>query len=150
MKRFMVVMTVLLIITIVLYGYMNNREFQVIDAHHGEYTAQILVNHLPLSTSESIDWWVNNQSAILTKYKIRPSNAGGPWYIKIFSFGDGYQESGREDRLCFEDVPPPKNCIDKDILMSIDRTRDGETKIRRRDAIYILTKEGGITKSKND
>ncbi len=45
--------------------------------------------------------------------------------IVIYAFGEGYQEEGKKDRRCFEDMAPPRNCIDKNILMMIWRTRDG-------------------------
>ncbi|WP_341844372.1 DUF943 family protein [Kosakonia oryziphila] len=68
-----------------------------------------------------------NQNKILKKYNI-PTGDKTPVLIVIYAFGDGYQEEGKEDRPCFSDIKPPKNCIDKNILMMIWRTRDGGVK----------------------
>jgi hypothetical protein len=150
MKRLLIISVVLVVIASGVYFYLNGREVKVIDAHHGPYSAVIIVNHLPLSTSVSIDWWLKNKSAIYLKYKILPSDAGGPESITFFAFGEGYQELGREDRLCFADMKPPKNCIDKGILMQISRTRDGDTQFRRHRNTYLMTQDGKITEGSKD
>ena len=150
MKKLLIILAVLMFMASGVYFYLNGREVKVIDAHHGPYSADIIVNHLPLSTSVSIDWWLKNKSAIYLKYKILPSDAGGPESITFFAFGEGYQELGREDRLCFADMKPPKNCIDKGILMQIGRTRYGDTQFRRHGNTYLMTQDGKITEVSKD
>ena len=132
------------------YLYLNFRSIKVIDAHQNTTHAQILVDRLPVSTSASIYWWMKNKSAIYSKYKILPSDAGGPESITFFAFGEGYQELGREDRLCFADMKPPQNCIDKGILMQISRTRDGDTQFRRHGNTYLRTQDGKITEGSKE
>ncbi|AML59334.1 putative membrane protein [Serratia rubidaea] len=39
--------------------------------------------------------------------------------MTFWLFGDGYQEEGKYDRLCFDDMPTKKNCIDKNLLMMV-------------------------------
>ncbi|AVJ17752.1 hypothetical protein CLM71_11715 [Serratia sp. MYb239] len=129
------------------YTYLNQRAIKVFAAHHGTYTAEILVDHLPLSAAASIDWWLKNQHEILSKYHIRSSDDGGPVYITVFAFGDGYKEEEKKDRRCFSDVEPPKNCIDKDILMTINRTRSGETRFNFEYSSYLKTHDGKIVKT---
>lgn len=150
MKNLMISMFLLVLIATGVYIYLNVRTVKVNDAHQNTTHAQILVDRLPLSTSASIDWWLKNKSAIYSKYRILPSDAGGPRYITIFAFGEGYQELGREDRLCFADMKPPKNCIDKDILMLINRTRYGDTEFRRHGNAYLMTQDGKIIEVSKD
>jgi hypothetical protein len=150
MKRLLIISVVLVVIASGVYFYLNSRDVKVIDAHLTPYSAVIIVNHLPLSTSVSIDWWLKNKSAIYSKYNIPPSDAGGPESITFFAFGEGYQELGREDRLCFADMAPPKNCIDKGILMQISRTRNGDTQFRRHGSTYLMTQDGKITEGSKD
>lgn len=146
MRNLRVIVITIVIIAFCLYSYLNNREVKVIDAHHNKYTAEILVDHLPFSKSASIDWWLNNQDEIRSKYKI-PFGEKGPIFITIYAFGDGYKEEGKKDRLCFDDVKPPKNCIDKDILMSVNRTRNGDTEFGFEYSAYFRTKDGTLIKS---
>lgn len=150
MKKLMISVFLLVLTATGVYIYLNFRSIKVIDAHQNTTHAEILVDRLPISTSASIDWWIKNKSAIYSKYKILPSDAGGPRYITIFGFGEGYQELGREDRLCFADMAPPKNCIDKDILMLINRTRNGDTQFRRHENTYLMTQDGKITEGSKD
>lgn len=153
MKKILIISFLVFFIAGGSYLYLNFRDVKVIDAHHDQYTAQILVDHLPLSTSASIDWWVKNQAEILSRYKILPKESGGPAFLSVFSFGKGYQDDGykdREDRLCFADMKPPKNCIDKDIIMLIYRTRNGDTQFRRHENTYLMTQDGKITEVSKD
>lgn len=86
----------------------------------------LATDRLPLSDSAIINWWQKNQSSIREKYHISAAEAG-PLFMTIYAFGDGYKEEGQEDRLYFDGVKPPRNCIDKNIFMSVNRTRDGDT-----------------------
>lgn len=143
--RIWIVISALVVASVVgAYVCLNNRSVRVIAVHHNPYTVEILVDNLPLSAMSRITWWKNNRSDILSKSNIIASERGGPDYITVFAFGDGYQEEGKEDRLCFDDVKPQKNCIDKNILMTISRTRQGETRFSFKHAIYIETRQGKI------
>ncbi|WP_416410726.1 DUF943 family protein [Pantoea sp. App145] len=148
MKRYFQLMVVVAFIACGAYVYLNNREVKVVDVHHGKYATDIIVNHLPLSQSNRINWWLNNEGKIFSNYNISPGNEGEPQLVTIFAFGDGYKELGKEDRLCFDDIKPPKNCIDKDILMYVDRTRNGDLEFSFASSVYLRTKDGSITKVK--
>ncbi|WLI76648.1 DUF943 family protein [Kosakonia sp. H02] len=107
--------------------FLGERAVTVIDAHYDGSTAQVIVDGLPFTKSKKIAWWRSNEDQIRGKYHI-PSGDTGPFLITVYAFGDGYKEEGKEDRLCFHDVKPPRNCIDKNILMMIWRTREGSVK----------------------
>ncbi|EJF32369.1 MULTISPECIES: DUF943 family protein [Enterobacteriaceae] len=123
------IFTILILVTLLGYGgyyVLGNRNAMIKGAHYNGSTAVILVDRLPFTESAKIHWWERNQNQIREQYHI-PSGKAGPFLISVFAFGDGYQEEGKEDRLCFKDVKPPKNCIDKNIIMQIWRERDGST-----------------------
>lgn len=109
------------------YISLGERDVAVIDAHYDGSTAAVIVDGLPFTESDKIDWWKNNQERIREKYRI-PSGDTGPFLITVYAFGDGYKEEGKEDRMCFSDMKPPRNCIDKNILMMVWRTREGGVK----------------------
>ncbi|WP_414147377.1 DUF943 family protein [Erwinia sp. BNK-24-b] len=127
MKRHIVIIVIAALAIYFFSSFLNRQDVTVIDAHYDGHTAQIIVDRLPFSKSAKIDWWLSNQGKIRSKYRI-PSGNKGPFLIAVFAFGEGYQEEGKEDRLCFNDIKPPRNCIDKNILMTIWRTRDGGVK----------------------
>ncbi|EXU75345.1 DUF943 family protein [Erwinia mallotivora] len=117
----------LLIAGVLFFFYTNRQSVKVIDAHYDGSTAQVIVDRLPFSEENKIKWWISNQDGIRQQYHI-PSGSSGPFLIFIYEFGKGYQEEGKEERACFKDIPSPKNCLDKNILMTIWRTRDGSVK----------------------
>jgi len=109
------------------YYFLSDQKVTVVNGYYDGSTARIIVDSLPFTDAKKIDWWQHNQDQIRRKYHI-PAGAQGPFLITIYAFGDGYQEEGKEDRLCFPNVEPPRNCIDKNILMMIWRTREGSIK----------------------
>lgn len=125
--RKLVILSLAIALFIIGYLFTVKPNVSIIAAHYDGSTAQIIVNKLPLTDSNKINWWQRNQSEIFEKYNI-PAGDKIPFLIVIYAFGDGYQVEGKEDRLCFSDIKPPKNCIDKKILMMIWRTRDGGVK----------------------
>ncbi|MBS1205965.1 MAG: hypothetical protein H6R25_2864 [Proteobacteria bacterium] len=125
--RKIVIFSLAVVLCIIGYLFAGKPNVSVIDAHYDGSTAQIIVNKLPAIDSDKINWWEKNQNEILGKYNI-PIGDKIPFLIVIYAFGEGYQVEGKEDRLCFSDMRPPKNCIDKKILMMIWRTRDGGVK----------------------
>ncbi len=125
--RKLVILSLAIALCIIGYLCTVKANVSIIAAHYDGSTAQIIVNQLPLTDSKKINWWHRNQNEILEKYNI-PTGDKIPFLIVIYAFGDGYQVEGKKDRLCFSDIKPPKNCIDKKVLMMIWRTRDGGVK----------------------
>ncbi|WP_312175962.1 DUF943 family protein [Pseudescherichia sp.] len=126
------------------YLWRDNASVNIIAIHQNKYTAEILVDRLPLTEMSRIDWWVGNRKAIEGKYRIASFKNGGPDYITIYKFGDGYKKEGKKDRLCFDDMDTETNCIDKDILMTISRTREGLERFTFSDSSYVISGDGVI------
>lgn len=137
----------LLLAIIVLIGFhlwCDNVSVNIIAIHQNKYTAEILVDRLPLTERSRIKWWVGNRKEIEGKYRIVSFENRGPGYITIYKFGDGYKKEGKEDRLCFDDMDTETNCIDKDILMTISRTREGLERFTFSDSSYVISGDGVI------
>uniref|UniRef100_UPI00301C9AF6 DUF943 family protein n=1 Tax=Pseudescherichia TaxID=2055880 RepID=UPI00301C9AF6 len=135
------------LISIVLVGFYlwhENSAVNIIAIHQNKYTAAILVDRLPLTEMSRIEWWVGNRKEIEGKYRIASFKNGGPDYITIYKFGDGYKKEGKKDRLCFDDMDTETNCIDKDILMTISRTREGLERFTFSDSSYVISGDGVI------
>lgn len=143
MKK-MILLLLIIITLATFYLWRNNIAVNVIDIHQNKYTAEILVDRLPLTEKSRIKWWLDNRNKIEGKYHITAYEDGGPDYITIFKFGDGYKKEGKEDRLCFDDMDTETNCIDKDILMTISRTREGVERFTFSDSSYIISSDGVI------
>lgn len=131
-----------------IYLYLDNRRVNIISAHYDRYSAEVLVDHLPVTASSAINWWLKNENAIREKYHIPPEEAGGPGNFTVFAFGDGYQKENENDMLCFDDVPPPENCIVKEILLTVGRNREGNTRFAFGNSAYLRYADGHIIKLK--
>lgn len=126
MRAFTIVV-VTMMLGCIYYYFCRDPKVTVINSYYDGSTARVIVDALPFTESAKIEWWQHNQDQIRRKYHI-PAGTQGPFLITIYAFGEGYQEEVKEDRLCFPNVEPPRNCIDKNILMMIWRTREGGIK----------------------
>ena len=135
----------IVLLSIGFYIYENNDSVKVVTVHHDKYTAEILVDRLPASEKSRIKWWLHNKKIIMSHYGIRPFDSGGPDYITIYQFGRGYLPASKEDLLCFSDMRSEQNCIDKNILMTVSRTREGLERVSFKHAAYTVSRDGIIT-----
>ena len=71
-----------------------------------------------------IKWWITNQYFLKQKYGIPRPGREGAFTIIFWNFGEGYKETDGYDRLCFNDVDLPKNCIDKDSLLFVKKEKN--------------------------
>ncbi|WP_034949379.1 DUF943 family protein [Erwinia oleae] len=128
--------------------WLDHRKVKVVAAFHGDYTAQILVDNFPFSEKEKINWWIKNGAEIRKKYRFPANKVKGVEYITIFDFDEGYKELGKKDRLCFDEILPPKNCIDKNILMMIGPNLEGETVFKFDHSAWVVDKNGKLIETK--
>lgn len=86
----------------------------------------LLVKNFPLLKSRQIAWWEANKEMIKEKYGIPVLDEKGFYTVYFQGFGEGYRaDSGTDedsDLLCFEDMPGPANCIEKDPLFSVSHS----------------------------
>jgi hypothetical protein len=134
---------IILLIAAAGFAYLNLRPVKVIAVHHDKYSISVLVNRMPFSATEKIKWWIKNQPELTATYKL-PGVSDTYFNIYFWAFGDGYKELGKYDRLCFQDMPPPKNCIEKERLMYITLTRHGEVDYWLNNTRYIQKKNGEL------
>ena len=136
------------IIVILSYVFFKQEDVHVIDVHQDDFTAVIIVNHLPYFRNAKIEWWTKNKDSIVKRHHITPGNKQETMNYVIYGFGGGYVEENKQDRLCFEDMKSPQNCLEKNILMTVMRKREGGTQFIFNDDIYIQDVNGNIYKEK--
>lgn len=109
-------------------------------------TILIAVKGLPFSTKSKLSWWLDNKSQLISQYKLDFTEPDEQPSVYIYDFSDGFKKEEMKDRLCFDSVSPPNNCIDKNIAMVISQLRNGEIKLAIDDDVFIQDKSGKIVK----
>ncbi|WP_312412524.1 DUF943 family protein [Pseudescherichia sp.] len=109
-------------------------------------TVLIAVKGLPHSAKSKLSWWLDNKSLLISEYKLDFTEPDEQPSVYIYDFSDGFKKEEMKDRLCFDSVSPPNNCIDKNIDMVISQLRNGEIKLAVDDDVFIEDKSGKIVK----
>lgn len=147
MKIIIPVLVITFIIALT-YSYLRQEDVRIIGVHQDDFTAVIVVDHLPYLQKSKIGWWIKNKNSIIRNYHIAPGNEQKTMNYVIYGFGSGYVEENKKDRLCFEGMKSPRNCLEKNILMTVMRKREGGTQFIFNEDSYIQDTKGNIYKEK--
>lgn len=148
MKKLAYALAIAILVASGLILYSEYRPVRVYDVHRGEFTAQILVDDLPWTSSAKIDWWLENEKVIKSKLHLQENNSEDVLDYYIYAYGEGYKIQGKQDEICFSDMATTTNCIEKNILMSVSSNPKGDTEFRIDNSIYIRSRDGHIDKVK--
>ncbi|KGD76697.1 membrane protein [Tatumella morbirosei] len=141
---------VLLLAGAVISGYclwLSLRPVEIVAVHHrGNGFSAVLVKSFPLTDTGKIHWWLKNRAMLKEKYNIPNYTEDGYFTVTFWRFGEGYKEEGKYERLCFNDMLPPINCIDKDAVFTVRNNRHRDTIFATYDGHYRLKDNGNIVK----
>lgn len=119
---------------------------EIIAVHDNGSHSYILVKNFPFSDKGKINWWLKNKDKLKNEHDIPKLSNAGNFTVIFWLFRDGYKETDGYDRLCFEDLLPPLNCIDKDAVFSVSNSINLGTVFTVYDGKYQLKKNGDIAK----
>ena len=124
------------------------RPVEIVAVHEGKGFSSVLVKNFPSTDKSKISWWIRNKDALKEKYDIPKASSDGSFTVIFWDFGDGYKDTDGNDRLCFEDMQPPVNCIDKKSLMFIKNGKNTGMAFWVDDGIYRVKESGEMVKTK--
>lgn len=113
----------------------------------------VVVDHLPLTDRDRIQWFRNHKEELKNRF-----NIGNIFYYKIFVWdvGNGFTNhilSRHSDLYCFDKMQSEKNCIDKNRLLTIEVYIDGNeiyTVHGYSDITYTIGKDGIIKMNRDE
>jgi len=109
---------------VLILAWINLRPVELVAVHQDDQLTYILVRNFPLTDRGKIAWWLEHADELKTKYAFPRPGPYGLYSISFWDFGDGYKEDAF-DLFCFSDMKTKKNCIEKNMVLSIDNARDG-------------------------
>lgn len=130
-------------------SWLDSTPVKIIAVHQEENFSEVLVRNFPITDTGKIKWWLKNKELLKNKYNIPRPGSNGNFYINFWDFGEGYKEQGKYDRRCFADMKPPKNCIDKNAVFSVENGRDGSILFTVYDGTYRMERGGEVKKLKD-
>ncbi|MDN4629474.1 DUF943 family protein [Erwinia sp. DT-104] len=126
------------------------RPVKIIAVHQRHNYSDVLVKNFPLTEQGKINWWLKNKEILKNRYNIPRPARDGFFTVIFWDFGDGYKETDGYDRLCFNDMKPPVNCIDKDSLIMVNNSRNTGLYFIVDSGTYRINDSGKMVKNKSD
>ena len=102
--------------------WISLRPVEIIAVHQDDDYSSVLVKNFPITDKGQINWWLKNKDMLKNRYGIPKPSSYGNFTIIFWDFGDGYKEEGKYDKLCFNDMKAPVNCIEKEAIFSVDNS----------------------------
>ena len=134
------------IVLLVGYLWLSLRPVEIVAVHQEHNHSNVLVKNFPLTAKGKIKWWLENQAMLKKQYGIPKPEPRGYFTINFWLFGDGYKEEGKYDRRCFNDIKTEKNCIEKKLLFSVDKSRNFDISFTANNGHYQLQENGKVVK----
>jgi hypothetical protein len=131
MKRFLIALSLISLLSALAYGVWRGLQPVQIDAvHKGKYSSDILVSNFPLTDRGRIEWWENNKAQLMTDYGVPEPNEEGYVSVMFWAWDGVYRVYGSvygdSDLFCFEDKPEEARCIIKsDQPLQVSQLSDG-------------------------
>lgn len=124
MKNKKILLTICLVISMLMANlvWRSLRPADIIAVHQDDDYSSVLVRNFPISDRGQINWWLKNKDMLKSRYGIPRPSSHGNFTIIFWDFGDGYKEEGKYDRLCFNDMKGPVNCIEKEAIFSVNNS----------------------------
>lgn len=129
--------------------WLSLRPVEVIAVHHRENSfTSVMVREYPFTDKGKISWWLENKDMLKKKYDIPKPDKDGFFEVIFWDFGEGYKETDGYDRLCFDDMKPPFNCIEKDKVFTVWNDRNKDIFFGVQDVKYNIKENGEMVKTK--
>lgn len=130
--------------------WLSLRTVEIVAVHENGNHSYILVKHFPFTDKGRINWWQENKQMLKNRYGIPRPDTDGFFTVIFWDFGDGYKEEGKYDRLCFDDMNPPANCIEKNKVFTVNYGRNMGLYFTTNNERYLINKDGVTIKMKDD
>ncbi|MGV3347083.1 DUF943 family protein [Enterobacteriaceae bacterium LUAb1] len=143
----------LLLVAVVVFGYglwLSLRPVEIVAVHQDGNSSDVLVKNFPITDKGKINWWLKNRSILKKKYGVPAPDEEGFFEVIFWYFGDGYKETDGYDNLCFSDMKPPINCIEKDKAFTVWNDRSKNILFGVNDGFYRTKEKGEMVKIKDE
>lgn len=149
-KKFICALLLVICALLSYFLWLSLRPVEVVAVHQRRNYSDVLVKNFPLTEQGKINWWLKNKKMLKDMYNIPKPAQDGFFSVIFWYFGDGYKETDGYDRLCFDDMKPPINCIDKDSLIMVNNSKNTGLYFILDSGTYRINDSGNIVKNKSD
>ncbi len=126
---FQVLVAALILLGIIFFILKISEPVEIVDVHQERNNSNVLVRNFPYTDNGKLSWWNENKDILKKEYGIPNPDESGRYSITFWNFNEGYKVMPKSvprlsfqttDLRCFKDRKVKDNCIEKDIVFSID------------------------------
>jgi len=130
--------------------WLSLRTVEIVAVHKDGNYSSVLVKNFPITDKGKIDWWLENKDMLKKEYDVPAPDNDGFFEIIFWNFDKGYKETDGYDNLCFSDMKPPMNCIEKDKVFTVWNDRSKHIFFGVHDGFYRTKENGEMVKIKDE
>lgn len=112
------------------------RQPEIIDVFTQNDTSNVIVKNFPLTDKGKIDWWLDNKNTLFESYGFpKEDKSYGTYTVTFWDYGNGYKKFREpessflnffyNEMYCFDSEKENERCLDKNILLIINRSTTG-------------------------
>lgn len=129
---------------IITWHYM--REVEIIATHTEGVFSDILLKHPPLTNRGMIRWWQDNQVRLKEQYNLPKTDENGDFEMIFWDLAGGLKPEVIDDSICFPELKPPANCIDKNKRLWVSHSRNRGLTVVVSNGYYQVKEDGRLIK----
>ena len=98
------------------------RPVEIIAIHTEGRFSDVLLKNPPLTESGMIRWWQDNRVQLKHQYNLPQTDENGNFTMIFWDLAGGLKPEKIDDSICFPQLKPPANCIDKNKRLWVSNT----------------------------
>lgn len=142
-NRFIAALFIVLSILFIVSPPGGNKATDVFAVYYSPDGVDVVITYPPLTERQKITWWRHVRADLIHRL-MQAGHRHIPerWYV--WDYGDGFKPAGKEDLICFDAIPLPANCLDKNIVMWISPGEKGATRYTFEHGVINDPPEGNV------
>jgi len=130
-------------------SWLSLRPVEIIATHTEGRFSDVLLKNPPLTESGMIRWWLDNRERLKHQYNLPQTDENGNFTMIFWDLAGGLKPEKIDDSICFPELKPPANCIDKNSLMWVRNTPNRGLTVVVSSGYYQVKEDGRLVRREN-
>ena len=112
---------------------------------HGLFS-HVLLKNPPLTESGMVRWWQGNRERLKQQYNLPQTDENGNYEMIFWDLAGGLKPEKIDDSICFPQLKPPANCIDKNKRLWVSNSQNRGLTVVNSSGYYQVKEDGRLVR----